>query len=410
MFSWASPSLLVLGVIALIAVLNGLRPTHVFVLAPISWLASVLAMELAGPLIALGVLASAVLVALGALASPAGWIGLTALLLGDLLSLAGILRSHRTEIEAPDLGDGPTPRHPNSPYPLTQAVFPWLVLRRRGVRTIRGVPYAQVGGTTLLLDAYLPQRPGPGLRPAVVQIHGGAFMTGSRHEGMPLLTHLAANGWAAFSIDYRLSPRATFPDHLVDVKRAIAWVREHAAEHDVDPSFVALTGGSAGAILCTLAALTENDAILQPGFEEADTSVSAFVASYGAFDLTDGSLTQVKGLMWSIERWVFKARIAERRDLFRAASAVHRVRPDSPPALLVHGTLDTVIPVEQSRRFFALLRAVSRNPVQFIEVPGGQHGFDVIPSIRTIRVVSAVERFLAATLAAHRQSDRKDHV
>ena len=104
---------------------------------------------------------------------------------------------------------------------------------------------------------------------------------------MPLLTHLAANGWVGFSIDYRLSPRATFPDHLVDVKRAIAWVREHADTYAVDPSFIAITGGSAGATLATLAALTPGDAALQPGFEHADTSVAVFVALYGLY----GALT-----------------------------------------------------------------------------------------------------------------------
>ncbi len=65
----------------------------------------------------------------------------------------------------------------------------------------------------------------------MIQVHGGGWIAGSRLEqGIPLLNHMAANGWIGFNIDYRLSPRATLPDHVIDVKRAIAWVRENAEE------------------------------------------------------------------------------------------------------------------------------------------------------------------------------------
>src|SRR4029079_17606511 len=95
-----------------------------------------------------------------------------------------------------------------------------------------------------------------------------------RNKGTPLLTHLAANGWVGFNVNYRLSPLATWPDHAVDVKEAIAWVREHAAEYGVDPSFVAITGGSAGGHISAFVALTADDRSLQPGFEDADVSVA----------------------------------------------------------------------------------------------------------------------------------------
>src|SRR5439155_1458730 len=162
-----------------------------------------------------------------------------------------------------------------SRYPRSHAALPTRVARRPGVRRARDVVYACPDGTPLKLDICTPALPSPRPLPAIVQVHGGGFVTGSRREALPLVTHLAANGWATFSIDYRLSPRATFPDHLVDVKRAIAWVRENADAYGVDPSFVAVTGGSAGATLAALAALTANDETLQPGFEDADTSVAA---------------------------------------------------------------------------------------------------------------------------------------
>ena len=79
----------------------------------------------------------------------------------------------------------------------------------------------------------------------------------NKHEqALPLMNHLAARGWVCVAANYRLSPRATFPDHLIDLKRALAWIREHIAEFGGDPGFVAATGGSAGGHLSSLLSLT----------------------------------------------------------------------------------------------------------------------------------------------------------
>jgi acetyl esterase/lipase len=101
-----------------------------------------------------------------------------------------------------------------------------------------------------------------------------------------MLYELATRGWVCVAINYRLSPKATWPDQIVDCKRAIAWVRKHIAGYGGDPSFIALSGGSAGGQLCALAALTPGEAAWQPGFESADTSVDACIPFYGVMDMT----------------------------------------------------------------------------------------------------------------------------
>jgi hypothetical protein len=90
----------------------------------------------------------------------------------------------------------------------------------------------------LRADIYRPSSSPRGeRRPVVVHLHGGSWMMSFKEfQGIPLLTHLAANGWITLNVDYRLSPSVAFPAHLIDVKRAIAWVREHAAALDADPS------------------------------------------------------------------------------------------------------------------------------------------------------------------------------
>jgi acetyl esterase/lipase len=268
------------------------------------------------------------------------------------------------------------------------------MLRRPGVRRIRGVNYWR----RLKLDVYMPAAATDKPRGAIVQVHGGAWVMGSRREqGIPLVSHLAANGWVGFNVDYRLSPRATWPAQIVDVKRALAFVREHADEWAVDPSFVAVTGGSAGGHLSALAALTPGDPAFQPGFEQSDTSVAAAVPFYGIYDLLDEEGVHIKALHQVLERLVLKVRRRDDPERFRAASPLHRVSPAAPPMFVVAGENDTLIGVEEPRRFVARLRELSREPVLYAEMKGGQHAFDLVPSWRSVPVMEAVERFLTTT-------------
>jgi acetyl esterase/lipase len=238
-----------------------------------------------------------------------------------------------------------------------------------------------------------------------VQVHGGAWVVGSRREqGIPLLTHLAANGFVGMNIDYRLSPWAQWPDHVVDVKRAIAWLREHADEWDVDPDFIAITGGSAGGHLAALAALTSDDRTLQPGFEDADTSVAAAVPFYGVYDMVDEDSIQAPALHDVIlAPLVFRARRQHAPERYRAASPRFRIHKDAPPFLVLHGSRDSLVPVQDARRFVEELRDVSEQPVLYGEMVGGQHAFDVIPSWRTVPVIEAIERLLTATYRSGRR-------
>ncbi len=238
-----------------------------------------------------------------------------------------------------------------------------------------------------------------GKAPVLLQVPGGAWMVGSkRQQAYPLMSHLAELGWVCVAINYRLSPRSTWPDHIVDVKRALAWTKEHIAEYGGDPDWVAITGGSAGGHLSSLAALTPNDPQFQPGFEDADTSVRAAVPFYGLYDFTRDEA--IHSLMApTLSRFVFKLRRAELREAFRVASPVTYVSPDAPPFFVLHGSNDSLIPVEQGRAFSKRLREVSRQPVAYAELPFAQHAFDIFGSARAAHSAVAVEQFLAEIYA-----------
>ena len=238
-----------------------------------------------------------------------------------------------------------------------------------------------------------------GKAPVLLQVPGGAWMLGSkRQQAYPLMSHLAELGWVCVAINYRLSPRSTWPDHIVDVKRALAWTKEHIAEYGGDPDWVAITGGSAGGHLSSLAALTPNDPQFQPGFEDADTSVRAAVPFYGLYDFTRENA--IHPLMApTLSKYVFKLRRTEIKDAFRAASPVTYVSPDAPPFFVLHGRNDSLIPVEQARAFSKQLREVSRQPVAYAELPFAQHAFDIFGSARAAHAAVAVEQFLAEIYA-----------
>jgi acetyl esterase/lipase len=394
--------LLLLGVWAVAGTVNAARPARAWWLWGPSWLAAFVVTELALHLILFSLIAAAILVALGALAHTAGVVGLALLVACELAAIPLIWRARRTVVDfGDDIEDLDTDDAPR--YPRSHVFFPWLALRRPGVRYERAVEYARVDGRPIKLDVYLPDGPAEGRRPALVEVHGGGWFLGTRKEqGIPLLTHMAANGWVCFNIDYRLSPWAQFPDHVVDVKRAVAWVREHAAEYGVDPDFIAITGGSAGGHLSSLAALTSDDKSLQPGFEDADTSVAAAVPFYGAYDLLDEDQIENKALLSIVlEPFVFRARRSAHPERFRDASPTHRVHAGAPPFLIIHGDRDSLLNVENARRFADRLREASENPVVYAEMKGAQHAFDFMPSWRTIPVVEAIERFLTALYSQH---------
>jgi len=206
--------------------------------------------------------------------------------------------------------------------------------------------------------------------------------------------HLAARGWVCVAPNYRLSPRATWPDQIVDIKRAVAWVKNNIAGHGGDPDFVVITGGSAGGHLAALAALTPGRAEWQPGFEDADTSVAAAVPFYGVYDLTNQTGTSRADTTAFLEKRVFKTRLADDRARWEQASPLAHVSPDAPPFFVLHGVNDSLVPVEQAGAFVTELRSVSRQPVGYAELPIAQHPFDTLPSVRAHHTAHAVDRFL----------------
>jgi acetyl esterase/lipase len=286
-------------------------------------------------------------------------------------------------------------------------INPWAAapawLSRRSRLRAAGIQYGPHGKRNRL-DIWASPDIRPGDRaPVLIQVHGGGWVYGdTRNQAYPLMDRLRTAGWICVPISYRLSPRATWPDHIVDVKRAIAWVKANIAEYGGDPDFVVITGGSAGGHLSALAALSANQPEFQPGFEEADTSVQAGVPFYGVYDLLDwngrgGPSSSVRFM----ERVILKSSPETDRARWVKASPLSWVGPDAPPMMILHGANDSLVPVDGARRLARALRASSHSPVVYAELPRAQHAFDIYASLRTVYAVRAVEHFLAYVRAGY---------
>jgi acetyl esterase/lipase len=389
---------LIVSIIGLLFTANAFLPRSGRVFLIPSFFASWLTNELAGHHLFWQAAATVFFIWTGALESWLGWLALGLTVLSWIGLVVLIVRGRAAAITMREAMEHLIEQEGTPRVPRKHVVLPF-VLRRPEVERLKDVTYAEVeGGKRLKLDVYLPRverTPGERL-PAVMQIHGGGWVLGDKREqGIPLLGHLAANGWVGFNVNYRLSPKVAFPEHLIDLKRALAWIRAHADDYGVDPDLIAVTGGSAGGHLTAMMALTANDPEYQPGFEDADTSVQAAIPFYAIYDFTDRLDTQVKGfLSMFIEPVVMKKKLADDPEAFSKASPIDLVRADAPPFLVIHGDRDTLAPLADARHFVERLREVSDQPVVYAELRGAQHAFDIFPSVRAAPVIEGVERFL----------------
>ncbi|MFP6579104.1 MAG: alpha/beta hydrolase [Myxococcota bacterium] len=373
-------------------------------LAP-SFMAGWLTSELPLHHIAWQAFATILFAATGALGAAPGWLGLGISLVSwwALLQLVPVARAAEGVFEAslqgglgPDfeaklLADSPVR---SRPMPRVEFRANPFRFRSPDVTVRRDIGYVPNAGVRNRLDVYAPKERVEGA-PVLLQIHGGGWIMGNKREqALPLMNHLAERGWICVAANYRLSPSASFPEHLVDCKRALAWIRSEIESFGGDPDFVVVTGGSAGGHLSAMMGLTAGDPEYQPGFENVDTRVAAAVPFYGVYDWSNANgLQNSAGMRNFIGTKILKKSFDSDPDAFRRASPLHRIHADAPPFYVIHGASDSLCAVEEARLFVEKLRETSKEPVAYAEVPGAQHAFDVFHSLRTDYAVQAVDRF-----------------
>lgn len=372
------------GLVTTLTTVNAMRPpSPPTSRLPAIWLPAMLVGELAPAVFASRLAVAAALLLAGAPETRLGRWGL-ALLAASQLGMMWIMgQSWRATHEL-------ARHHPDEARPRLgwwERLTGWPYRIPPEVEAIDELPY----DGDLTLDLYRRKdHSAPG--PTFVFVPGGGWTGGDpKQTSRLLLHHLASRGWVVVAIRYPLSPRATFPDHLVGVKRALAWAKTEGRAYGVDPERVVIGGGSAGGHLASLAALTPGEPSYQPGFEDLDLSVRACISLYGVYDFLNRNRTRPD---WPvIPRQVMKQPAGVAKEAYRAASPIDQVGSHAPPFLVVHGTHDSLIPPSEARHFVDALVKSSESTVRHIEVRGAQHAFDAPASRRVRSLVGVITAF-----------------
>ncbi|TNF89099.1 MAG: alpha/beta hydrolase [Gammaproteobacteria bacterium] len=406
--AWVAPAFFALACLrspaCLTSSLSLRKPTPILIF-PI-FILGLLTTELTWFFLALQALISVGFIALGALGESLGVVALGLMVINWLGLWRLHLQAHAADDElrnalSEELGAGFKDEIPaDRQWVLRDHIVAgeWLrpiAMIRPGVERLEDIAYGDAGERNLL-DIYRPtEQRGSGF-PVLLQVHGGAWYTGHKQQqAMPLLNHLAARGWICVSINYRLSPDHRFPAHIIDVKKAIHWIRQHVAEYGGNADFIAITGGSAGGHLTALAALSANDPAYQPGFETADTRVDAAVPLYGVYDFVDRDGKDLnRPLRDFLGHKIMPGSPQEYAELWDQASPVARVHVEAPPFFIIHGGSDVMTSWEGAQAFSTTLARVSQNPVAYAKLPGTQHAFDGFHSIRSNYLINHVTDFL----------------
>jgi acetyl esterase/lipase len=256
------------------------------------------------------------------------------------------------------------------------------------IRIQRQVEFANPAGVPLKLNLYQPSAVGK--YPAVIQVYGGAWRSGSANSNEKFSRYLASRGYVVVAIDYRHAPLYRFPVQLTDIQMAIDYVQKQANNWEIDPDKLAIIGRSAGGHLATLAA-----------YQTDQVAIKAVVSYYSPVDLTAGYFDPpVPDPIDSrrVMRDFLGGTPTELPDLYKQASPGQLVNRQLPPTLLVYGGQDHLVESRFGRKLATNLQSFGTTTV-FIEIPWANHAFDEIfngPSNQL--ALYYTERFLASCL------------
>jgi acetyl esterase/lipase len=263
----------------------------------------------------------------------------------------------------------------------------------KGVLVYKDLSYVLNGHVLQKLDLYVPQSSEAPL-PLIVWIHGGGWRGGSKDYCPPLLW--SRKGYAVASVNYRLSQVAKFPAQIEDCKAAVRWLRDHAKKYRIDPDHMAVWGGSAGGHLASLVGTAGDVAAWEEGHQASSSQVEAVIDWYGRADLTP--VSKDSAYADSPSAFLLGGSGSGVAELAREASPILHVSQDDPPFLIMHGEMDKVVPVQQSRAFAEALRKAGVKVNLVVLKRAGHGGSDFLRP----EEVSVIDAFLNQYLHLHR--------
>jgi acetyl esterase/lipase len=295
-----------------------------------------------------------------------------------LFAALGFAALTTTVISASPAEDRRNARAPAEPAPAPKAMPEPL-----SVTVDRGVLYDTIGGYKLYLDVARPKEGGP--YPCVVLFHGGAWMGGSRQElsGGPrkkdgklapsIIEQVAARGYVAASVSYRLAPKYPFPAQIQDARAAVRFLKASAKDYGIDRDKFAAGGFSAGAHLALLLGLADKvDGWDAGNNTDQSARVQCVVDFFGPTDLCLYSSSP--GLEDGYMVPVFGKACKTDPEVYKKASPITYASKNAPPVLILHGTFDVIVPIIHSENLEKKLKDAGAT-TELLTVSGAGHGW-----------------------------------
>ncbi len=268
----------------------------------------------------------------------------------------------------------------------------------RGLSAQEDCVYRQTLSGPLSLDLYRPE--GEVIFPAVILVHGGGWLTGSRQMERPMARSLAAKGWVVITVSYRLGKAGRFPAPVHDLKAAVRWLRHHAQEWHLDPSRIAIVGGSAGGTLAVTVGATNGlpDLAEDPGEDLAASEVQAVINIDGSVCFADNALIRMAEERPLHPYWEYvHGPFREHRAVWVAASPLFYTGAHCPPMLFLSSSATQ--PIRAGREEMVTRLRLLGVRAERKDYPNTPHPFWLV-SPWFEDVVTDCDRFLSEVLKA----------
>ena len=232
--------------------------------------------------------------------------------------------------------------------------------------TIKNIPYKKTAQATLHADVYIPNF-GRKQYGAVLLVHGGGWISGSKANLAPLAQGLSENGYVAVSVNYTLSTKAEFPAAVIDLKAAVKWMRAHSKAFKIDPDRIAILGTSAGAQLATLVGVSASDPLFDDGNKEFSDKVQGIINIDGitSFIHPQAQESEIAG------KWLGGLK-EENYKNWKLASPLEYVDKNSPPIVFInsaqdrfHAGRDDMIRLLESYQIYSEVHTLKESPHSF---------------------------------------------
>tara|TARA_B100000579_G_scaffold38723_1_gene27051 strand:+ start:645 stop:1595 length:951 start_codon:yes stop_codon:yes gene_type:complete len=248
----------------------------------------------------------------------------------------------------------------NNTFLKWSAMFGWIDLVNTkpdippDIEAFIDVKFKETEQRSLFLDVYREKGINNSM-PLIIFVHGGSWTKGDKKDYLIYLLSYAQKGYVTASLSYRFSQEEKFPAAVKDVICGIKWLKNNAMEYGIDSNNVAIVGGSAGAHLALMAAYSVGDSFGEESCESGSASqkVNAVVNFYGPTDLTTDYAINRKETNFFIG-----ADYKSQPEKYLIASPIHYVTKDDPPTMTFIGTLDELVPLNQTNKLDQSLKKV----------------------------------------------------